>query len=144
MKSLIIIFGTLLLLIAFPSVFLAIDNAITQDTEQSFAGVTTGAGEYAANVTLSRELYGEDEVNVSAVSSNISGDSPTAYSYNSVSKALEITGLAESQDRTLMVDFVVDSTTIPTGTASFIALFRWFYVFLVIGMTGGAVYAFFD
>lgn len=144
MKSLIIIFGALLLIIATPSVFIAIDSAITQDYTQSIAGVSTGAGIYAANVTLGRSIYNNDTTSVSSITSNESADSPTASSYNSVSKALEVSGLDASTTRTLSVEYDIDSSVLSTGQVTFYTLLRWFWVFIIIGMCGGAVYAFFD
>lgn len=144
MKSLIIIFGTLLLIIATPFVFESIDNALTDEYSQSFASVSTGAGEYAANVTLSREPHNEDTNDVTEISSNISSDSPSASDYNTVSKSLEVSGLVESEERTLTVEFYIDSVSLPASMVTFMGLLRWFYVFIIIGMSGGAIYAFFD
>lgn len=144
MKSLIIIFAALLMIIATPSVFDAIDDGITDDYSQSFAGVTTGAGEYSENVTLSRALYNNDADSVTSVSSNVSSDSPTAGTYNTVSHAVEITGLEQSQVRTVTVNFEIDSTSLPTGVATFAGLFRWFWIFIITGLMVGAVYAFFQ
>ncbi len=143
LKSLFIVFGVLLLLIATPFVFVAIDDAITQEYSQSVSGVATGAGEYAANVTLGRSLYNNDAQSVTGISSNTSSDTPAAASYNSVSKALEVSGLDESITRTLTVEFTIDSTTLPTGAATFLTLLRWFWVFIILGMAAGAIYAFF-
>lgn len=144
MKSLIIIFAALLLIIATPFVFDSIDDAITDSYSQSFAGVTTGAGEYSENVTLSRALYNDDADSVTGVSSNITSDTPTAGTYNTVSHAVEITGLEASQVRTITVDFEIDSTTLPDGVATFLALWRWFWIFIITGLAAGAIYAFFD
>jgi len=144
LKSLIIIFGALLLIIATPFVFTAIDNSITDEYTQSFAGVATGGATYIEDVTLGRAMYNDDTSSVSSISSNDTDDSPTADSYNSVSRVLTVSGLDASTTRTLTIVFMIDSPTLPTGAASFLALFRWFFVFIVIGMAGGAIYAFFD
>lgn len=144
MKSLIIVFGTLLLIFAAPYIFAATDNAITEDYTQSIAGVVTEAEEYTANVTLGRDVYNDDSASILSISSNVSADSPTAASYNSVSMELEVSGLEADETRTLSIEFRIDHTTLATGMAMFITLFRWFYVFIIIGMAGGAIYAFFD
>lgn len=144
MKSIIITFAALLFIIATPFVFTAIDNMITQDTSQSIAGVTTGAGEYSENVTLGRAIYNNDTTSITGISSNVSSDTPTASAYNSVAKRLEVSGLNASQVRTLTVAFMIDSTTLPTGAVAFLTLLRWFWIFAVVGMIGGAIYAFFD
>lgn len=144
MKSLIIIFGCLLLIIAAPYVFIAIDSSITEDYEQSISGVATAAGVYSANTTICRDLYNDDSVAISTITSNVTDDSPTAAAYNSVSRVVLVTGLTANTTRTLTFDFMIDSTTLNTGAAVFIGLLRWFYVFMVIGMAGGSIYAFFD
>lgn len=144
MKSLIIAFGAILLIIATPFIFTAIDDGLTQETTQSIAGVTTGAGVYSANVTLSRSIYNDDTTSVSGISSNLSADSPTAADYNSVSRNLEVSGLDASGTRTLTVEFMISSTTLPSGSTAFLTLARWFWIFAITGMLAGAIYAFFD
>lgn len=144
MKSLLIVFGALLLIIATPFVFTAIDSAITDEYSQSISGVTTSAGEYAANVTLGRSVYNDDDSSVTSISSNTSTDTPSAASYNSVSKSLEVSGLDESITRTLTIEFLIDSTTLDAAAMVFFPLLRWFWIFTIMGMIVGAIYAFFD
>lgn len=144
MKSLMIVFGAILLIIATPFIFAAIDDAITQEYTQSIAGVSTSAGVYSANATLGRGVYSDDARSVLDISSNVTSDTPSAATYNSVSRVLTVSGLAQSQTRTLTVEFMIDSTTLPAGVATFLTLLRWFWVFIIIGMAGGAIYAFFD
>lgn len=143
MKSLIIIFGALLLTINIGLIFDAIDDAITEEYTQTFAGVTTGAGEYAANVTLSRDIHNDDSVSVTSLSSNETADTPSVSSFNTVSRALEVSGLDANDTRTLSVNYKIDSTVIPAGASAFITLERWFWIFALIGTAGGAIYAFF-
>ena len=144
MKSLLIVFGALLLIIATPFVFTAIDSAITDEYSQSISGVTTGAGEYAANATLGRAIYNDDDSSVTSISSNTSTDTPSAASYNSVSKIVEVSGLDESITRTLTIEYLIDSTTLDTAAMVFFPLLRWFWIFTIMGMIVGAIYAFFD
>ena len=144
MKSLIIIFGTMILVIALPFLFTAIDDMVTEDLDQSFALVNTGAAATAQNVTLSQSLHGDSVTFVSDVTSNLSQDTPTGSSYNSVSQALEITGLSPSLNRTIVVSYSIASSTLPAQATLFLdTLVRWFLIFAVVGMMGGAVYAFF-
>lgn len=144
MKSLIIVFGALLLIIATPFVFESIDDTLTEDYTQNFAGVSTGAGVNTANVTLGRAIYNNDTSSVTAITSSTDNDSPTAASYNSASRALGVSGLEASTSRTLSVTFDIDRATLPDGISAFLTLLRWFYVFIIVGMAGGAIYAFFD
>jgi hypothetical protein len=144
MKSLIIIFATLMLVIATPFVFIAIDNSITQEQTQSISGVTTAAGVFSQNVTLGRAIYNNDTQSIETITSNITADTPTASTYNKVSRALEVSGLEESQTRTLTVVFTIEHTTMPAIALTILPLLRWFWIFLILGMAGGAIYAFFD
>jgi len=144
MKSLLICFAAMLMLIGIPWVFSSIDNAMTDDLSQSFAGVSTGAGIYSANVTLGKDLYNNSVGAVTDVSSNLTGiDTPLAYSYNSVSNILTVSGLDASQSRTLTVEFLIDTETTPAEFLTILVLFRWFYVFSILGLEAGAIYAFY-
>ena len=143
MKSIIIIFAAMLLIIATPFVFTAIDDGVTEATTNSFANVPVGSGN--ATVTLSRSIYNNDVQAVTGVTSNESADAPTAFTFNSVSKALLVTGLAASNNRTLSVEFQIDSTKLPTsGGTIYATLIRWFWIFTIVGTIIGAIYAFFD
>lgn len=144
MKSLIIIFCSILLIVALPFIFAAIDDGITSDISESHSAVSTAAAVTTANVTLGQTLYNGVTTSVQSVSSNISGDSPTAYSYNTVSKVLLVSGLAASSNRTLTVNYWIESNTLPTGFGAFLVLLRWFFVLAITGTIIGAIYAFFD
>lgn len=144
MRSVIIIFAALVLMACAPFAFAAIDAAATDDYTQTFSAVTTGAGATSANVTLAQEIYNDHINQVTSVTSNITNDSPSATYYNTVSRALQVGGLEESGERTLSVTFHTDSSTMPTGMEAFWTFLRWFYVFMIIGFAGGAIYSFFD
>ena len=129
-----------MLLIATPMVFTAIDDAITESTSNSFASVS---GSDNASVVLGTSLYNDNVQSVLGVTSNSTLDTPTAYTYNSVSKALVVSGLG-SVTRTLTVEYMIDSTTLPDGAVLFLTLLRWFWPLVIVGMTCGSIYAFFD
>ena len=132
-------------LIGLPLMFTAIDDMVTQDIDQSFSLVNTGAAATAQNVTLSQELHLNSVTFVNAVTSNLSQDTPTGTSYNSVNKALEISGLSPSLNRTIVISYSIASSTLPASANLFLdTLVRWFLIFAVIGMMGGAVYAFYQ
>jgi len=62
-----------------------------------------------------------------------------------LSPALLVTGLAATGNRTLSVEFQIDSTALPTGGGAIYAtLIRWFWIFTIVGTIIGAIYAFFD
>ncbi len=145
MKSLLIVFGALLLIIQLPLLFGSIHDARVDDYTQSVAGVVTAAGIYAANVTLSQELW-SGSVSLVDVSSNLSSDSPSADSYNSVSGVLLVGGLDAGKTRTLEIVYDIESAILSehTGASTFLALFFWFILFLFLGLVGSAIYAFWD
>ena len=146
MKSLLVVFCLILFLIATPFVFSAINTAVTENYAQSFAGVTTDNATYAANVTLGKSLFRNNTTAVVGIASNVTSDTPTASgAYNSITKKLEVSGLNVSQTRTLSVSFMIASTSLPTGAGDFLdILLRWFWVFTLLGMSAGAIYAFFQ
>jgi hypothetical protein len=144
LKSIIIIFAALLLTAALPFVFSSIDNTLSDDITQTFAGISV-SGNYSANMTLGKSLFLDSLNYVNSVSSNVNSDSPSAYSYNSVSKVLTVSGLDSGASlRTLSINYSLASATLPSGMSTFLSLLHWFWVFIIIGMTGGAIYAFFD
>lgn len=144
MKSIVIIFATLLYTIAIPFMFTAIDDMVTDDISQSYALVNTGASTNQS-VILSQSLHKNAVAFINSVTSNITGDSPTAATYNSVSKAVLVTGLIQSSNRTLTVNYAIAKASLPSSATLFLdTLIRWFFIFSVIGLWGGAVYAFFQ
>lgn len=144
MKSLLVVFGAILLIIALPAFFQATHDAEIQAYTETFAGITTGAGVYSSNTTLSEDLYDDNVISVLSISSNSTNDSPSATTYNSVNRLLSFGGLADNLTRTLSVEYEIDSTLLPTGAGVFLTVVNWFYVFTIIGMIAGAIYAFFD
>ena len=142
MKSIVIVFAALLLIMATPAIFSSLDNARTESASQSFQGITSSNS--TANVTLGQGVSHDSITAVTGITSNQTLDTPTSYAYNSVSRILTINGLAESGlTRTLTVAFNIDSATLPSGMSSFYTLFYWFWIFIIMGMCGGAIYCFF-
>lgn len=144
MKSLLIIFGALLMIIATPAFFTHVDNVLTDEESNSFTAVTTAAGVTSANVTLATAVYNDNVQQVGDITSDNEDDSPSAYAYNSVSKLLTVSGLNANDTRTLTADYYIENATLDSGISIFWTVLRWFWVFLIIGMSGGAIYAFFD
>jgi hypothetical protein len=143
MKSIIIVFAALLMIIATPAFFQHVDDVLTEELTQNFSGVETPSLT-AANVTLNKSLYGDDISAVQSITSNISSDYPSAYSYNTLTYALEIYGLSENGTRALSVEVLIDNTDLEDGMAIFWTVIRWLWVFIILGMVGAAIYAFFD
>lgn len=129
---------------ALPFVFSSIDNALSESITQNTAGVSV-TGNYSTNITLSNAIFNNSITSIKSITSNESTDSPAVYTYNSVSRVLTVSGLNSGASlRTLAVNFNIPSTTLPDFMTTFLSLLRWFWVFIIIGMTAGAIYAFFD
>jgi hypothetical protein len=126
------------MLMATPFVFDGITAAQTDTISQNFNTVT---GATSVNITLGQALYSDTIASVVEISSNDTADSPTAYSYNSVSRILTVSGL-DAGPRTLAVEFRTDDATLPAYGAGFLGILRWFWILLMIGFTGAAIYAF--
>jgi len=108
-KVFIAILAVFLLLGAFQS---PINDGIkgwrTIDATQNFA-VTTGAGVTTANVTLDGDLYQDNVSEVIAITSNVTGESPIATSYETATNVLLISALDASETRTLGVNYYAET-----------------------------------
>jgi len=141
LKSLVIVFCAVLLIIATPTVFDTLNDARTDTTSESFQGLTSANS--TTNVTLGQTLYEDAIVEVASISSNQSLDTPTAYSYNTVSRILTVTGLAEAGlTRTLVVNYNIASASLPSTMGAFFTILYWIWILIILGLCGGAIYAF--
>lgn len=121
MRGVLLVFFTLIAVFFLPFAFTSLHDVRTDNYDQSFAEVSTGAGENAANVTLALTLWNDTVQSVSEISSNITGEVPTAAGYNSVSKVLTVGGLHSATDRTLVVTF--ETTSVTTDEVPAVVLF---------------------
>lgn len=144
MKSLVVVFGVLLMIVALPLLFQAARNAEIDEYTQTFNSVTTGAGETSVNVTLTQDPLDDAVADIISISSNTTVDDPSAAAFYTTDNDLEVSGLAASTTRTLQVTYAIASASLPTGMAVFFDVMKWFYVFCIIGLLGAAIYAFFD
>lgn len=146
MKSLVIVFAALLVVVSFPFLFRAVENARVDQVTQTFSGLTTGAGGYTSNATLSIGLYSANITQVRSISSNVSADSPSAASYSSASRLLTINGLVPSTTRTVSIVYNISSSIVADyiGISAFLTFYVWLIVFICLGLLVGAVYAFFQ
>lgn len=144
MKSLVVVFGALLLIIAMPAFFGATHTARVQERTESFGGVTTAAGVYTGNVTLSQAVHDNNVIAVQSISSNVSADIPAAASYNSANRMLVFNGLAANTVRTAVIIYEIDNQELESYLLVWFTIANVFYVFTIIGMICGAIYAFFD
>ena len=141
-KALLIMFGVMFMIIVMPFLINGIHDARTDTFEESFASTTTAAGVVSANVSLSYNLFADAAANVNSVSSNITSDSPSASTYNTVGDILLVTGLTASQTRTLTVNYDIASVTLaelPNLDPLLLAMTYW-WVLAIMGLIGGAAW----
>ncbi len=81
----------------------------TQEVSQ-IALVTTGGGETTYTANLTDDLFQESISEVQVIATTLAGETPVASSYTSEpSKGLLISGLTESQTRTLTIHYYAES-----------------------------------
>lgn len=145
MKNVLLLFGALLLVICMPLFWDGLHDARVDRFEEAYTSVTTGAGVTTVNITLSQDLWNDSATSVKQVSSNTTGDIPTAIGYNAVSHTLTLSGLVESSTRSLLVNYEIASTSISElqSIDAFMVVIAVFIVLGVLGIIAAAVYGFF-
>lgn len=96
-------------------------------------GVSTGAGVTTANVTLANDLYRDNPTYVLTITSNVTGDVPTANAYTSTGNVLTIGGLQASVTHTLTTTYYADIDD------QYMAIIGPFLTFLIFGGILGAI-----
>lgn len=114
--------GIVILMIIFPIVMSATHDLQTDVQTDVFEGVTTGAGETAADVVLTVDLYQDETAHVLSVTSDNESDTPVAGTYTAATNTLNVTGLAESDTRTLTVQYEYDALTNYTGMGALVGI----------------------
>ena len=94
----------IILAISLPAIPDAVQSFRTDTMTQEYT-VATGATVTNATISLSHTLWDSSPAYITRLSSNITTDSPVAYSYNSSNKGLLITGLSANTSRTVEVDY---------------------------------------
>lgn len=143
MKSLLIVFCAILFVIFTPGFFTALDNASSDEITNITAELTTAAGQTSANITLSNLIYNSTISKITSISSNISSDTPAAFTFNALSKILTISGLASDSTRTIEITYRSESENLDPMMLMIFSILRWLWVFFMIGFFGAGVYAFF-
>jgi hypothetical protein len=115
-----------------PGVFDAVHDART-GVDVVSANVTTGAGDNDATVTLVNPLYLDSLAYIDSITSNVTGDSPVATSYNTATQVLTVAGLQVSSGHLLTVQHEYDQTAEFTGTGDTLAMAP---VVLILGIIG--------
>ncbi len=145
MRSVIIMFGAILYIICLPIAFHGLHDARVDQFTQNYVLVNTPLGVTAANVTLSKALWGDDITSVYSVTSNISNDTPSTSNYTAANRRLEVSGLYPSSDRTLSVVYEIASVALAElpSISGLIIVIALFVVVAVIGLIAGAIYQYF-
>ena len=100
------ILGIFLLLGAFSTPILdGIKTWRTDGLSTQTTVVATGAGVTTANITLAKDLYQANIVNVDSVTSTDGADAPAVTSYTEATLALLISGLNDDSSRTLTIGY---------------------------------------
>lgn len=111
------------------------------DTEtQAEAGVTTGAGVVAANVVLDEALWDDSTSHITSVTSDNVADTPVAGTYTAATKTLNVTGLAESDTRTLTIVYEYDGLEDYTGMGAMAGVAPLLIFIGVLGVVMGGIY----
>ena len=93
----------------YPSIINAFQDTIVEPATE-YGNITTGAGETTGNMTLANNLYYDRITSVTSLSSDHGPDSPAAYSWDTSTDTLTISGLATSQSRTITCIYNYDDT----------------------------------
>jgi len=108
-----------------------VDETASDDYSENFA-VTTGAGVTNTTETLTYDNYYTDLTGLAAESDNV-GDTPVILTYDDDTNEVLVTGLAQSDSRTLTIGYYREAGTQFYGFGGFMRLLP----FLVI--VGGVV-----
>lgn len=103
-------------------------------TVETLSGVTTG------NVTLFDEVYDDDTSTIS-ITSGDSDDSPLYTSYDTTTRLLAFSGLAESTNRTVTVTYDVDALAGNNVFHTLMDQAPWLYILMVVVLPIGALVA---
>ena len=123
----------------FPLVLTGTDETLTDPSTET-GNITTGAGVTTGTISLSPALYNDDITSVTGISSSYGSDTPSASSYNGATDILTVGGLAESQTRTITVEYVYEATSDYTGLTSFVRLAPMLLFMAIIGVIIGALW----
>ena len=116
-----------------PGVFDAVHDA-KAGTDVVSANITTAAGSHSSTITLVNPLYLDSLAYVNTISSNNTGDSPTATAYNTNTQVLTIGGLVANVSHLITVNHEYDQTEEFTGTGQTLAIAPAFILLAIIGI----------
>jgi hypothetical protein len=136
------IIGVAILMIIFPIIMDSTHELETDPQVDTFAAVTTGAGETAANVVLTRDLYNDSNTSVLTIISDLPTDNPVAGTYTPATNTLNVTGLTAGSSRTLTITYEYAALTDYTGMDAMVGmtpLLIWVAILAIV--VGGTWFA---
>jgi len=137
------IIGVAILMIIFPIIMSSTNELKTDAYTQTIPTVTTGAGETTTDIVLTLDLYNADTTKIISITSDNIADTPVAGTYTEATKTLNVTGLAESDTRTLTITYSYDALEEYTGMSAMVGmtpLLIWVAILaIVVGGTWFAV-----
>lgn len=142
MRSVLYLIGVILLVICLAPFFNALHDARTGDYEQTFAEITTGVGVTSSNVTLAQDIWADSIASVTSITSNITGENPSAAAFNSTSRTLTIGGLGSNDIRDLLVGYEIENPSLEgfSGVSVFLVVVAWVIVLSILGLVARAIY----
>lgn len=102
--------------------------------------VTTAAGVTTGNVTLFTALH-DDDTSTITITSNDSDDSPVYSSYNTTTRALDFTGLAENTTRTITVTYDIYALSSSGAIDTFVDKLDLFWLVVIVAFPIAAIAA---
>ncbi len=138
MKHITVILGAVLVILLMAAMLSGLTSFRSTSVTDLFNN-TTGVAETTANLTLTQPILDGDRLNVTVLSSNITSDAPIAYTYQSATNILNVSGLAASDARRLTVTYRVGSLTAFPGVDIAAKFWPLFIVVGVIGVVVGAI-----
>ena len=110
------------------------------DVRTDTFNITTAAGVTAANVTLHRPIFDADTNTLSYFSDN-TADSPAFSDYDSVTRRLEVSGLAADDTRELDVLYDIDALAASLAINNFLNVLPFIWIIIIVAFPAAALAA---
>lgn len=127
--------------VVFPIVLDGATGLRTNNETDTFAAVVTGMGESAADVTLSEDLWQDNNSNVVSITSDNLNDAPVAGTYTAATNSLNVTGLEADASRDLTVVYQVEALGDYTGLDPIVAVAPLILFIGILGAILGGLYS---
>ena len=129
----VIVFGFIL----FGALLTSVDSWAYTDASTSRT-VTTGAGVTTGNITLGNPLYNANLDNISELTSTLDTDDPAPSAYDEDNDVFTVSGLTQSESRTIAVTYLTERTD--SYLATFSPYLPFFVLLMFLAAGGGLIY----